>query len=422
MADEDNEQKTVDPVQNDQDTSTELDFDNMSDEEFLKLSEEDALRAIDTQKPSEGDDDESDDGDDDSDGDEPDESDDDAATGDDNDDAPADPDKSGKNAETDPNAEKTPASEQSDADSKEEGKKTPAKLPKGVTTEQLTTALSFFETVTAKFKADGREFQVRSADDVVRLMQQGVNYSRRMQELKPVKHLHRMLTDHGLADERKLSFLIDVAKGDKGAITKLLKDHNIDTVDLDPEGENKYQARNYAGSERQNAFRDALDHAITIPEGQALVQEIHKTWDEASKQKLRENPSVLGNLVQLKQAGIYEQVVSEVEYQRAQGYLLDVPYLQAFDAVGEAMKNAGVFNQMMQPQPSPAPQGQSNGNPQQGQPLASGGRKAPAPKKAAPNPHLSSTPPTKQTRNVSTSEPDFDNLSDEEFLKMKPPS
>lgn len=409
----DKEEDVIENNEIDTDQFEEPNFDNMSDEEFLKLSEQDALKAIDSQKPSENENEEENEEEDEDLNEEEEQSESGEEVEESSDETP-----DGEEPQTED--EEAQAGEQSDADTEKKGKK--AKLPKGVTTEQAAQAISFVEAVTAKFKADGREFQVTTPEDIVRLMQQGVNYSRRMQELKPVKHLHRMLSDHGLADEKKLSFMIDLARGDKGAITKLLKDHNIDTVDLDIDGENKYQTRSYAGSATQNAFRDALDQAITIPEGQALVQEVHKTWDEASKQRLRENPAVLGNLVELKQIGVYEQVAAEVEHQRAMGYLTDVPYLQAFDAVGEAMKNAGVFNNLTQPQPSPAPQGQSHGNPQQGQPVASGGRKAPPAKKAAPNPHLSSTPPTKQPRNATNSEPDFDKLSDEEFLKMAPPS
>ena len=328
----------------------------------------------------------------------------------------------------------TLSGEQPKTDPKEEGKKAPeskgsvksgdVKLPEGMTAEQATSALSFYEAVTAPFKADGKDFSVRSAEDAVRLMQQGVNYSRRMQELKPMKAMNRMLTDHGLNDPAKMSFLIDVAKGDKEAITKLLKDNNLDPMDLDVSNETGYQAKSYAGNPQDNAFRDALDNVTSVPEGQALVADIHGTWDDASKAKLRDQPGILGNLLDLKQSGVYEQVVTELQYQRSMGYLTHTPFLQAFDEVGEAMKNAGVLK-VNQPQPAPTANslGQLQSNTlQQNQPVATGARKAPAPKKAAPNPHLSSTPPSKQSAKQTAPKNDFDKMSDEEFLKMAPPS
>ena len=434
---------------------TELDFDNMSDEDFLKISEQDAMAAVASQTPDP-----------------------------ENEEDPnaeitpeTDPNETGENVDgaqshpdagelgdagndSDPNAgevseenpdgtpnpgegapdplaeageavaegDKPKEGEQSEADPKEKGKATPdtkkpsGQLPEGVTVEQATTALDFFTKITAPFKADGKDFSVRTPEDAIRLMQQGVNYSRRMHDLKPMKAMTRMLQDHGLNDQTKLSFLIDVSKGDKTAITKLLKDNNLDPMDLDISGETGYQAKSYAGNPQDNAFRDALDNTVATPEGQALVGEIHQTWDEASKARLREDPSILGNLMELKQSGHYSKIVDELDYQKGLGYLTHVPFLQAFDQVGQAMRNAGVLDPQPQPAPGANPMGQLHGNTQpQGQPVASGARKAPPAKKAQPNPHLSSTPPSSQT-NQPSGEPDYGKMSDEDFLKMAPPS
>lgn len=317
------------------------------------------------------------------------------------------------------------------AETKEEAPepKTPAKgkspkviVPEGVTQEQVTAAIGFYQKITAPFKADGKDFSVRSPEDAIRLMQQGVNYSRRMQELKPMKQLNRMLTDHGLNDPNKLNFLIDLSKGDKGAIEKLLKDHKIDTVDLDTEKETGYQGNNYAGNSQDNEFRDAIETTMQSAEGQQLVSEVHKSWDPASKARLREDPSIMGNLVEMKQSGVYEKVVAELDYQKSIGYLTDVPFLQAFDMVGESMAKAGVFGTQEQPAANKTGMAPLASAPDtQPAPVASGARKAPAGKKAKPNPHLSSTPPSKQS-NPQEDEIDYDNLSDEEFAKLAPPT
>lgn len=317
------------------------------------------------------------------------------------------------------------------ADAKEEGKdpavkETPAKagyykLPEGMDTAAMDAAVGFHKQITAPFKADGKDFTIRSAEDAIRLMQQGVNYSRRMQEIKPMKALNRTLVDHNLNTPEKLNFLIDLSKGDKAAITQLLKSHKIDPMDLDIEKDSGYQARNYQGSPQDNEFRDALDNAITTPEGQALVTHIQKDWDATSKARLREDPSVLGNLQQMKASGVYDKVVAELEYQKSIGYLTGVPFLQAFDQVGEAMKNAGVFNEAQKPAPSANPLAPLQSGQNQDQPVASGARKSTTTKKVETNPHLSSTPPTKQSGNPAA-DPDFDKMSDEDFLKMAPPS
>lgn len=454
---------------------TEQDFENMSDEDFLKLDESDYsgnmpegetdfseaatpeegnAHAEETPDPDETVDGNDTDDDSESDGSQPDpdpesgseESTDgeqdstDPMAGEGEQASPESDPEGGKQSETDSQEEgktgsKTPDGGDGtpDGDGEVKGKKnaeTPAKagyykLPEGMDNAAVDTAVDFYKKLSVPFKADGKDFTVRSPEDAIRLMQQGVNYSRRMQEIKPMKAMNRVLQDNGLADQGKLNFAIDLMKGNKEAIAKLLKSHNIDPMDLDPEKETGYQATNYGGNAQDNAFRDALDEAIAIPEGQALVNEIHGKWDAQSKAKLREDPSILGNLTEMKRSGVYDKVVAELNYQQAQGYLNGVPFLQAFDQVGLAMKNAGVFNE--------APQPAANGNPMAplatkpqgqptGQPVASGARKQDQPpKKAAANPHLSSTPPSKQSGNQTPAGPDFNKMSDEDFLKMAPP-
>lgn len=438
---------------------TEQDFDNMSDEDFLKLNEEDFSGNV-----PEGENTLSNNGDEDestqvsnadldskdtpdsqslSDGDE---------SGDSGSDLDSDSDKSGEEdsnkipegeadseSQKDPHAGegKTPSSEQPKTDTGEEGKTTddeknkevkadtPAKagyykLPDGMDTAAVDSALAFYNEITKPFKADGKDFTVRSPEDAIKLMQQGVNYSRRMQEIKPMKNLHRMLTDQELNNPEKLNFLIDLSKGDKAAIIQLLKSHNIDPMDLDVEKDSGYQANNYQGNPQDNEFRDALDAALTSPEGQALVTDIHRNWDAKSKARLREDPSIIGTLQGFKASGVYDKVVEELRYQQSLGYLQGVPFLAAFDQVGEAMKKAGVFNSL----PNPATGGSSMAPLQsqpQNTPVATGGRKQTAPKKPSANPHLSSTPPSKQTGNTQNAPVDFDRMSDEEFAKLAPP-
>lgn len=436
---------------------TPVDFDNMSDEDFLKLDESefsgdapegqtisnnggnDAAIQVTNDAPAA----QSTNGSDTSpDGDESNESDDDLVSGtsdeEEDTDGQGQKDPMGEEGESAAEGDESQGSKQSPANAEEEGetddkagknevtkgKETPAKagyykLPDGMETAQVDEAIGFFKRVTTPFKADGKDFHVRSPEDAIRLMQQGVNYSRRMQEIKPMKQLNRMLQDHGLDKADQLNFLIDLSKGDKGAITQLLKSHKIDPMDLDIEKDSGYQAKNYQGNPQDNEFRDALDMALTTPEGQALVSHIHRDWDPKSKARLREDPSIIGTLQGFKASGVYDKVVEELRYQQSLGYLQGIPFLQAFDQVGEAMKNAGVFNSL-----DPGKGGNSmapiRGGQPQSEPLASGARKQQPTKKPAANPHLSSTPPSKQIGNTPKTI-DFDKMSDEDFAKLPPP-
>lgn len=434
----------------------EQNFDNMSDEDFLKLNEEDFSGNVpegENTLSNNGDEDESVqvsneeqpsvDSNSNDDSNESNESDDDLSSSNEEEEESENPDQTNSHSDK----EELSSSEQPETNTEEEEKTsdieegyrdgpaleenkkvkadTPAKagyykLPDGMDTAALDSALGFYNEITKPFKADGKDFTVRNPEDAIRLMQQGVNYSRRMQEIKPMKQLNRMLTDQELNNPDKLNFLIDLSKGDKLAITQLLKSHNIDPMDLDVEKDSGYQANNYQGNPQDNEFRDALDGALTSPEGQALVTDIHRNWDAKSKASLRENPSIIGNLQELKASGVYDKVVEELKYQQNLGYLQGVPFLQAFDQVGEAMKKAGIF----EPLPNPATGGSSMAplkSQPQNAPIATGGRKPTAPKKPSANPHLSSTPPSKQSGNMQKAPVDFDKMSDEEFAKLAPP-
>ena len=137
--------------------------------------------------------------------------------------APSQTDQMEKPASSKKEVQPAPESETKPDGEKPEGKK-PEETPEVI----QAAALDFYKQVTAPFKADGKDIQVRSPEDAIRLMQMGVNYSRRMQEMKPIRAQHEMLKAQGLDNPDKLNFMIEVMKGKTEAIQKLLKDNKID--------------------------------------------------------------------------------------------------------------------------------------------------------------------------------------------------
>lgn len=308
---------------------------------------------------------------------------------------------------------------------KEDGtpkQETAGSLPAGVTQE---VANEFYRKLTGPIKADGREITVRSADDAIRLIQMGYNYSRRMEELKPIKAMAQMLSNNGLQDTEKLNFLIDLSKGKKEAIQKLLADHKIDALDLDPSKAQEYKPADYKPNEKDQAFREAVEATMSAEGGRDLIVDINKDWDIESKSALRHQPMIFQNLLAQKQSGVYGKIKAELEYQRSLGYLVGVPFLQAYHQVGTAMEKAGVFNP---PQPknevhSMAPVNQGNVNQgKQPAPIDTGTRKATAPKNP-PAPNLSSiqNPRVISNRPSDPIPTDYAGLSDAEFRKLPPP-
>jgi hypothetical protein len=95
------------------------------------------------------------------------------------------------------------SAEQGEAPNAESAEDTPP------TTQDTTAVADFYTKVTAKFNASGKEFQVDNADDVISLMQKGIDYNIKMSTLKPALKMVKALEAHGITQE-DLGLLIDI--------------------------------------------------------------------------------------------------------------------------------------------------------------------------------------------------------------------
>lgn len=190
---------------------------------------------------------------------------------------------------------------------------------------------AFYETMTKPFKANGREVQIKNADDAIRLMQQGVNYSKKMEELKPKRVLLKVLEEQGLADKEKLGYLIDLANKDQKAIAKLIKESEIDLYDFDTQ-----QADDYSPNlelKEPSAFEDIVSEITANDPSMVETLSLMGQWDNESKDILFNEPNILKVIAQQKANGFFDRVVDMVENERMLGRMTDIPYLQAYSEI-----------------------------------------------------------------------------------------
>lgn len=312
------------------------------------------------------------------------------------------------------------ADEEKPADKKPSAKELKA-AEKVAETTQNVAANDFMSKVTAKFKANGKDHQFTSPEEVVRLMQMGVDYSRNMQLMKPMKAMDAMLKTHGLNDPAKLSYLIDVKNGKPEAIMKLLKDNNIDPLDLNmADDAPTYKQSNYQADPKDVSFQEAIDQTMLAPGGKELIADVNADWDDRSKEALREEPAIFENLLAQKESGVYEKVNTELLRQRSLNYLVNVPYLQAYHQVSQALENAGELKGQIQ-----EGQVQQVSTPAVTVPLATGSRRKAAakPKTVQPNPPSSvSQPRSVPSNGTPQNEPDYSSMSDADFMKLGEPT
>lgn len=174
---------------------------------------------------------------------------------------------------------------------------------------------SIYKDIFKGFKANGKEIKPKTAEDVVSLMQMGANYTKKMQSLAPMRKVVESLNKAEI-DESNLNFMIDVYKGDKEAIKKLLEMHKVDPLDLNLEDTN-YVPKNNLVSNEDVEYSEVLDEVqSSIPK----IQDIIKTkWDEKSKQALLRDPKLLRALHQEIELGRFDEVQSKLELEKTFG-------------------------------------------------------------------------------------------------------
>jgi len=135
-------------------------------------------------------------------------------------------------------------------------------------TEQEAPAVDFeaeYKRITAPFKANGTEMQVKNTEDAIRLMQMGANYHHKMAALKPSLKTLKLLEKNDLVDPEKLNFLIDLHNKNPEAITKLIRDSQIDPLDINTKDESNYKPTQRNVSDTELALDSVLEEIRETP-------------------------------------------------------------------------------------------------------------------------------------------------------------
>jgi hypothetical protein len=207
-----------------------------------------------------------------------------------------------------------------------------------------------YEQLMAPFKANGREVQVKSAEDAKALMQMGANYNKKMAGLKPNLKLLKMLENNQLLNEEKLSFLIEVSKKNPDAIAKLLKDSGIDPMGIEPEKADSYKPTNHAVDDREVELDTVLDDLKASPHYPKVISIVSEEWDAKSKQIIADSPQLLGVIHDHVERGIYDLIAKELESERLFGRLTGMSDIEAYRQVGDAINARGGFNHLVRGQ------------------------------------------------------------------------
>lgn len=212
------------------------------------------------------------------------------------------------------------------ADNPQDGKKT------GV---EVIDYKALYEQVIQPFKANGKEMTVDTVEDIRQLMQMGANYNKKMVALKPNLKIVKMLENSGLLDEEKLGYLIDLSKHNPDAIKRLLKESNMDPLDIDMSAESQYKPNTYSVNDKEMELDAVLADIRETSSYNTTLDIIGNKWDDSSKRILVDHPDLIKVINTHVGNGVYEAITNEVERLRTLGRLNGVSDIDAYKAVGD---------------------------------------------------------------------------------------
>lgn len=271
---------------------------------------------------------------------------------------------------------------------------------------------SFYDRVMGPIKAGGKTIKLESEDEVISLLQMGLDYTRKTMELSKYRKFGMMLENAGLLDAGKLDHLIAVHNKDPEAIKKFFKDNKLDPVDIDTSTGDNFKPGVHAVTDEHAKFQEAVDDVQSLDGGQETLTTV-KAWDQASKQELWKQPQLLAVIHQQRVSGVYAKISAEVDRLQALGKIPNgTPFLYAYKTVGDALQSQGKLGGGTSAAPkTPAPAGGTA-------PVTR--RPASTPTTSAPGKSAAkAAAPTKTTPGSGNVAPNFMAMSDEDFLKAK---
>ena len=185
-----------------------------------------------------------------------------------------------------------------------------------------------------KIKANGKEFEM-TLDELKQTASKGMDYLKKTTALKPYRTMIAAMEENKVSPE-DINLLIDLKKGNKEAIAKLIKENEVDVYDL-PEA-NDYRPQEYRQSETALEMKEVLS-TISKDAEFSRTSEIYDALDEQTKAFLNEDPSRIVGLHNDVKTGVFDKVLPLAEKKAMiDGY--NAPFLQYYLQAGQEILNA----------------------------------------------------------------------------------
>jgi len=183
-----------------------------------------------------------------------------------------------------------------------------------VTEEEATPEVKPQPTQTLKVKANGREFEFTPEEVLERFPQvfgQAMDYTRKTQAIKPWRKQIDALEQNKITPD-DLNLMIDVLKGNKEAVTEVLKRTGIDALELETDEATNYVPEDYGRDEIQLDLQEVITDISSDPEYERTNKVLSNEWDDASWNELSATPTMIKALHEDVKSGMYDTLMPTV--------------------------------------------------------------------------------------------------------------
>lgn len=159
------------------------------------------------------------------------------------------------------------------------------------------------------FRANGQEYQFTQSEmkeQFGKVFGQAMDYTKKMQAIKPHRKTIDAIEQAGLTGD-DINLMIDVLKGDKDALSEVVKRTGVDALDLDTENSN-YVAKDYGRNDTELAIKDIVDEISSDKEYSITHNVLDKQWDDKSRDAFIEDPNMIKLLHVDVKTGMFDKV------------------------------------------------------------------------------------------------------------------
>ena len=157
-----------------------------------------------------------------------------------------------------------------------------------------------------KIKANGMDLELTN-EELIKLAPKALDYTKKMQEISPWRKTISALKDNDMT-EADVNLMIDIMKGDKDAITSVIKKYDIDTMDIDTENAKEYTPTVHGKSETELNIQDVESRISGDAEYATTRNVLVNQWDQDSWNTMTKDPNMIEGLHADVKSGVFDKV------------------------------------------------------------------------------------------------------------------